>query len=72
MRDIYFQAIRVQIDHMVVRSPIILAFTVLTPFIILVEMISGGVRVCMQWITDLAQVVDDEARKQQPHMMEPN
>ena len=68
MQEMYSQAIQIQIGHMAVRSPIILVLTVLTPFIILTELISGGVRVCLRWIANLAQVADNDISRR--HMVE--
>ena len=61
LQAIYYQAIHVQIQHMVVRSPIILILAVLAPLIFLIELIDGSVRVTLRWVTNLAQVADDDA-----------
>lgn len=63
MQSIYMQAIQIQIAHMVVRSPIFLVLTVLTPIIILIELISGRIRAIIRWLSDLAEIADDDIGK---------
>ena len=64
MKSIYIQAIQVQLNHMAVRSPVLLILMVLAPFIMLIEQISGGVRACAQWLSELVQAADDDIGKQ--------
>ena len=61
LESIYYQAIHVQIQHMVVRSPVILVLAALAPLVVLIELIDGSVRATLRWITNLAQVADDDA-----------
>ena len=62
LRSIYFQAIEIQIAHMVVRSPFFLVLlAVFSPIVFLIDLIDDSVRAMIRWVTDLAQVVDDRA-----------
>ncbi|MYB33552.1 MAG: hypothetical protein F4X92_00180 [Gammaproteobacteria bacterium] len=45
LRNIYTEANRVLVMHMIVRSPLILVLTVFAPLFFLVEIISGNVRI---------------------------
>lgn len=60
LQSICHQAIRVQIQHMVVRSPVILVLALLAPLVLLIELIDGSVRAMGRSITDLIQVADDD------------
>lgn len=64
MQSIYRQAIRIQLNHMAVRSPVFLVLAVLAPFIMLIELISGSFRACTRWLGELVQFADDDAGKQ--------
>lgn len=61
LQSIYYQAIHIQIQHMTVRSPLILILAVLAPLVVLIELVDGSVRAILRWLTDLAQVADDDA-----------
>ena len=62
LRSIYFQAIELQIGHMVVRSPFFLGLlAVFAPVVFLIDLIDGSVRTMIRWLTNLAQVADDKA-----------
>ena len=72
IRSIYIRAIQVQIGHMVVRSPVFLVLTILTPFAILVEWVNGGVRTISRWFTDLAKIADDDSMSRTRISWQPN
>ena len=59
LQSIYFGAIQIHINHMAARSPVILVLAVLAPLIILIGLINGGVRACMNWLLNLAEIADD-------------
>ena len=59
MISIHNQAIIINFTHMVIRSPIILVLLTAMPIALLNELISGGVRAFLSWVTDLAQAADD-------------
>ena len=62
LHSIYFEAIQVQMGHMVVRSPLFWAlFTVFAPLVFLIDLIDDNARAAIRWLTDLAQVADDKA-----------
>ena len=64
MHSIYYQAIMIQINHMVVRSPVVLVLiTVVMPFVLLVELINGGVRAFVYGVARLAQQADDDRER---------
>lgn len=58
LTSIYYQAVHIQMQHKVVRSPVILVLAVLAPLVFLIELIDGSVRATFRWITNLAQVAD--------------
>ena len=52
------ESLQLQLVHVVIRSPVILVFSILAPVIIMIALIHGGVRVCLRWLTEFAKVVD--------------
>ncbi len=61
LQAIYAQAIQVQLRHMLVRSPLFWAFTVLYPIFLLIDLIDGSFQRLIRWLSDLKQAADDKA-----------
>ena len=58
LQKIHSRAVQVQLGHMVIRSPTLLVFTVLAPFVILLGAVSGGVIAFCRWLTSVADAVN--------------
>ena len=58
LQTIRLRAIQVQLGHMLIRSPILLVFTVLAPFFILVGVVRGEILAFSRWLTSIADAVN--------------
>ena len=54
LRAIHLQAVQIQLGHMIVRSPLLLVFTVWMPFFILFVVMYGGVQTFSRWLISIA------------------
>ncbi|MDE0112151.1 MAG: hypothetical protein OXN84_07710 [Albidovulum sp.] len=61
LRTIHLRAIQIQLSHMLIRSPILLIFTILAPVLIVIGVVRGGVLACLRWLTNIADAANSGA-----------
>ena len=58
---IHVRAIQIQLIHVLIRSPILLIFTILAPVFIIAGVVHGGVLACLRWLTNIADAANSGA-----------
>ena len=64
LHAMHVASLQLQFGHIVMRSPVLLAFSVLAPIIVVVALIHGGVRARLLWLTEFVKVVNHSYLKE--------
>lgn len=64
LHAMHVASLQLQLGHIVIRSPVLLAFSVLAPIIVVIALIRGGVRACPRWLTEFVKFVNHSYLKE--------
>ncbi|MDE0534357.1 MAG: hypothetical protein OXI01_23335 [Albidovulum sp.] len=58
LKSIHAQPIRIQLEHLLIRSPILLVFTALAQVFILIGVVRGGIPALLRWLARIADAAN--------------